>query len=197
MSLLKAKAIDPLRCPKISFINEPGDDQDGVRREFFSIAVTSLLHHKDYAMFEGQTNHLIPVNDADLLSSNLFQHAGFLIAYSVKYGSIGLPGISRSIIPFLLNPTRSIEDLELVIEDVPDLYERQLIRSVRFFFQSKDRLKSLRLQYVYPFSAWWSHMYTFFLKAGLRVDYYKNFKMVFNFCTHVTTRRWRGTLNFH
>ncbi|XP_056441380.1 uncharacterized protein LOC130378700 [Gadus chalcogrammus] len=109
---------------------------DGVSRYFLSFAMNALqsgfsinFGNADVTMlFEGQKDHLIPCASQPLLDSDLFMMAGRMVGHSFIPGGPGLAGISPAVVHMLLGG--QLETATLVLEDCPDLDQRNTIHSV-------------------------------------------------------------------
>lgn len=79
-------------------------------------------------LFEGEPDHLIPLDSEELVESNLFTVAGRMIGHSFLHSGPSFPGLSPAIIHVLFEG--SLQQTHLTVEDCPDLDIRQMLRLV-------------------------------------------------------------------
>lgn len=129
--LLKCGRLNLKAEPNVTFINEPGMDADGLTRELCDMVMANMRDGKGgIVLFEGNTDHLVPVHSEEYIASNYFKYAGKLIAHSVLHAGFGLRGLSRAISEYLVT-----EDLNSCLpylseEDIPDLEIRESLKQV-------------------------------------------------------------------
>lgn len=79
-------------------------------------------------LFEGEPDHLIPLDTDELIENKLFTVAGRMIGHSFLHSGPSFPGLSPAIIHVLF--AGSLEQTHLTIKDCPDLDIREMLRSV-------------------------------------------------------------------
>lgn len=79
------------------------------------------------AMFEGETDHLVPTTSAVLAESELFVMAGRLIGHSLINGGPTLSGISLAVVHALTSGSKELATTYLSLEDCPDIDHREII----------------------------------------------------------------------
>ena len=129
---LHKKGIDIKAIPDVEFKGEDGTDASGPTREYFFLSM-SLLATGDAAvhLFEGQTDHLMPIHCLESLDSMLFYYAGVMISHSFLHNGYPLVGVSRAVAAYII--TGSIDEAIpfIDINDVPDYELRQLLEKIR------------------------------------------------------------------
>ncbi|XP_032435724.1 uncharacterized protein LOC116730529 isoform X4 [Xiphophorus hellerii] len=93
--------------------------KQGFKMNFGNAAVT--------AMFEGETDHLVPTTSAVLAESELFVMAGRLIGHSLINGGPTLSGISLAVVHALTSGSKELATTYLSLEDCPDIDHREII----------------------------------------------------------------------
>ena len=89
---------------------------------------------KPIIIFEGQTNHCVPIHDQSFRLMGVFKAIGRIIGHCALLGGPALHGLSPAVQYYW---TYSEEDMDerpppIAIEDVPDIDYRQFIMEVRF-----------------------------------------------------------------
>lgn len=107
---------------------------EGPVREFFSILMAFIqngLYLDDpeqlTMLFEGETDHKIPVPNALLCNSGLYTSVGRMIVHSFLHGGPPLYGLSPAVLEFW---TRESISEAVTIEDIPDYDLRQALKEV-------------------------------------------------------------------
>ena len=118
---------------RVKFENEGAVGEEPVR-EFFSILMGFIqngLYLDDPGrltmLFEGETDHKIPVPNALLCNSGLYTSVGLMIAHSFLHGGPPLYGLSPAVLEFW---TRESISEVVTIEDIPDYDLRQALKEV-------------------------------------------------------------------
>ena len=118
---------------RVKFENERAVGEGPVR-EFFSILMAFVqngLYLDDPGrltmLFEGETDHKIPVPNALLCNSGLYTSVGRMIAHSFLHGGPPLYGLSPAVLEFW---TRESISEAVTIEDIPDYDLRQALKEV-------------------------------------------------------------------
>lgn len=118
---------------RVKFENERAVGEGPVR-EFFSILmgfVQNGLYLDDpeqlTMLFEGETDHKIPVPNALLCNSGLYTSVGRMIVHSFLHGGPPLYGLSPAVLEFW---TRESISEAVTIEDIPDYDLRQALKEV-------------------------------------------------------------------
>ena len=81
------------------------------------------------ALFEGQTDHLIPSLATALVDSDLFIMAGRIIGHSAVQGGPTLSGLSPAVIDALIG-NKEMARSKLSLEDCPELEHRETMALV-------------------------------------------------------------------
>ncbi len=129
--LLKCGRLNLKAEPNVIFSNEPGMDADGLTRELCHMVMANMRDGKGgIVLFEGNTDHLVPVHSEEYIASNYFKYAGQLIAHSVLHAGFGLTGLSRAISEYLVT-----EDINSCLpylseEDISDMEIRETLKQV-------------------------------------------------------------------
>lgn len=118
---------------RVKFENERAVGEGPVR-EFFSILMAFIqngLYLDDpeqlTMLFEGETDHKIPVPNALLCNSGLYTSVGRMIVHSFLHGGPPLYGLSPAVLEFW---TRESISEAVTIEDIPDYDLRQALKEV-------------------------------------------------------------------
>lgn len=83
------------------------------------------------ALFEGETDHMVPTASAVLIQSDIFVMAGRLIGHSIINGGPNLSGISLAVVHALTGGPKELPTSCLSLEDCPDIDNRLTIALVR------------------------------------------------------------------
>lgn len=76
---LKRGVLDTRKVPDKTFVGEEGIDADGLTKEFFTLIMSALASGKGgYILFEGEIDHLVPVNSEEFYQSGFFKLASLL-----------------------------------------------------------------------------------------------------------------------
>lgn len=121
IAIFKNPGFDMSKPCKIVFEDEPAIDGGGPKREYFALLLASLLSPNiPVRLFEGQSNRILPIHNADALRAHLFKVAGKMIASSVVNGGACFPHFSPAAYTYIA--TNSIQAvLDVVgVEDIPD-----------------------------------------------------------------------------
>ena len=116
---------------RVKFENERGVGEGPVR-EFFSLLIGMVqngfpLEESQLTLvFEGETDHKVPVPNALLCGGGFFKSAGRMMAHSFLHGGPPIYGISPAVVDYWCSD--SIDSL--TIEDVPDYELRQALIEV-------------------------------------------------------------------
>ena len=106
---------------KISFEGEPGIDGGGLKIEFFTIVVRSMLScSATPRLFEGRNGRFLPMHNTYALHADLFKVAGRMVASSTMQGGPGFPVFPLSVCSYFQNPTPDDLTEYLSQEDVVD-----------------------------------------------------------------------------
>ena len=121
VAFFKQRSFDFKKPLKITFEGEPGIDGGGLRREFFTIAIRSMLSPSATPrLFEGRNGRFLPMHNTDALRANLFKVAGRMVASSITQGGPGFPVFPLSVYSYFQNPTPDDLTEYLSQEDVVD-----------------------------------------------------------------------------
>ena len=124
-------------CPlNVQFISsgvfEIGIDAGGPKREFFNLLINELVRGNFNGMqvFEGETGHLLPINNYELISSHFYKMVGRMILHAIINKCQGIPGISPAVITYVVSGSRDSALEYLSIQDVPDPCLRETLNEV-------------------------------------------------------------------
>ncbi len=122
VAFFKQRNFDFKKPLKVTFEGEPAIDGGGPRREFFTIAIRSLLSPSATPrLFEGRNGRFLPMHNTDALRANLFKVAGRMVASSIMQGGPGFPVFPMSVYAYFQNPTPDDLTEYLSQDDVIDL----------------------------------------------------------------------------
>ena len=114
-------------CPlNVQFVSsgvfEMGIDAGGPKREFFHFLNTELVRGNFNGMqiFEGETGHLLPINNYELISSHFYKMVGRMILHAIINKCQGIPGLSPAIVSYVVSGSRDSVLDTLSIKDIPD-----------------------------------------------------------------------------
>ncbi|CAB4024843.1 G2 M phase-specific E3 ubiquitin- ligase [Paramuricea clavata] len=117
--------------PDVTFVGEEGIDAKGLTKELAYMIVKGLREgNKDYILFEGQANHLLPIHCEEHVQSKLFVYAGQLIAFAFLHGHIGFPGMSRALAKYIVSEDLKDAVPHICIKDIPDINTRLLVKEL-------------------------------------------------------------------
>jgi len=110
-------------------------DHGGVTREYFECCLAALptfqLHGR-YALFEGETDHLLPSTDSALLRSGVFYAIGKLMAHCLLNTGIAAYGLAKPFVQYMVTPIiDDITPFTIKPDDIPDLTFREALQIVR------------------------------------------------------------------
>ncbi len=99
-----------------------GIDAGGPKREFFHLLINELVRGNFNGMqiFEGETGHLLPINNYELISSHFYKMVGRMILHAIINKCEGIPGISPAVISYVVSGSRDSVLGCLSIQDIPD-----------------------------------------------------------------------------
>ena len=122
--------------PNVQFISsgvfEIGIDAGGPKREFFNLLINELVRGNFNGMrvFEGETGHLLPINNYELISSHFYKMVGRMILHANINKCQGIPGISPAVINYVVSGSRDSALEYLSIQDIPDPCLRETLNEV-------------------------------------------------------------------
>lgn len=119
--------------PEIEFENERGIDAGGLTREFFHLVLTRMSNgdsNTGITLFEGATDHIVPIHCSSSLDSGLFHLFGKFLAHSILHGGMGFLGMAPAVAKYIA--TRCIDDTATLVclDDIPDLEYRDYAQKV-------------------------------------------------------------------
>ena len=118
------------KVPDVTFIGDEGIDAEGVTKEFFTLAMNALTRGTGgHTMFEGGSDHLVPVISEECYQSGYFRFVGQLIAMSVLHSSIDIGGLSRALTIYMVTDVVELTSCNFSI-DVPDHCVQQALMEV-------------------------------------------------------------------
>ena len=127
----KRSDLDIKKVPDVTFIGEEGIDAEGLTKEFFTLVMNALTSGTGgYIMFEGGSDHLVPVISEEYYQSGYFRFVGELIAMSVLHSGIGIVGLSRALTTYMVTEDVELASCNLSIDDVPDYCVQQALMEV-------------------------------------------------------------------
>ena len=129
------------RPPVVYFVSEGGNDDDdlieedaadvgGPLREFFYIAIETLMSCTNPHMFEGDYGHKVPVHSQQLVLQGLFKMAGQALAHAILHGKFYIVGLARPVVVFLETGCMETACSSVTMEDVPDLEVKKMLRDI-------------------------------------------------------------------
>lgn len=128
---LKRGVLDTRKVPDITFVGEEGIDADGLTKEFFTLIISALASGKGgYILFEGEIDHLVPVNSEAFYQSGFFKYAGQLIGMSVLHSNVGLVGLSRALTTYMVTQDLGLASCHMSVKDIPDYCTQQAVTEV-------------------------------------------------------------------
>ena len=78
---LERGVLDTRKVPDITFVGEEGIDANGLTKEFFTLIMNALASGKGgYILFEGEIDHLVPVNSEEFYQSGFLSMLASLLA---------------------------------------------------------------------------------------------------------------------
>ena len=103
MAIYKRDNFDPTVPLIVRFKNQPAVDTGGVLKHFLSCIFEQMLKGVDGIppLFEEQSGHMLPVYNASLVSSNVMEYAGRVIAHSILLAEVGPQFFSDGIYKYL------------------------------------------------------------------------------------------------
>ena len=110
--------------PDIEFHNEVGIDGGGLTREYFHLVLTKLKDGDPsigITLFEGATNHIVPIHCTSSLDSGLFHLFGKILAHSILHGGMGFTGMAPAVVKFISTGSMDEAAALVSINDIPDL----------------------------------------------------------------------------
>lgn len=140
ISIFKNPSFDMSKPCKVNFEDEPSVDGGGPKREYFTLLLSSLLSPNiPVRLFEGQSNRILPIHNADALRAHLFKVAGKMIACSVVNGCPCFPHFSPAAYTYM--STSSIEAVldVITVEDIPDAEILDYIHQVSIYTKSDQK----------------------------------------------------------
>ena len=91
------------KVPDVTFIGDEGIDAEGLTKEFFTLVMNALTSGPaGHIMFEGGSDHLVPVISEECYQSGYFRFAGQLIAMSVLHRGIDIGGLSGALTIYMV-----------------------------------------------------------------------------------------------
>ena len=130
---MKRGEVDAKTMVDITFIGEEGIEAEGLTKEFFTIIMNSLKSGTGgYVLFEGASDHLLPIINEEYHQSGFFKCVGQLIAMSVLHAGFGMTGVSRALSVFIATDDMIKAACHLSVEDVPDYGVQEILREVSF-----------------------------------------------------------------
>ena len=139
--IYKTAASKPDGPPVVYFVSESGNDDDdlieedaadvgGPLREFFYIAIETLMSCTNPHMFEGDRGHKVPVHSQQLVLQGLFAMAGQALAHAILHGKFYIVGLARPVVVFLETGCMETACSSVTMEDVPDLEVKKMLRDI-------------------------------------------------------------------
>ena len=126
----KRSDLDIKKVPDVTFIGDEGIDAEGLTKEFFTLVMNALTSGTGgHIMFEGGSDHLVPVISEECYQSGYFRFAGQLIAMSVLHRGIDIGGLSGALTIYMVTDVVELASCNLLI-DVPDHCVQQALIEV-------------------------------------------------------------------
>ena len=124
-------SFNPTNPVRVTFIGEPAIDEGGPRREFFTIALATMV--EDVTMFHGPPHSKYFVHNVQGVRNRLFYFAGLFVAISLANGGPGLHCLSETVYSYMCHGLH-LKRLPCKVDDIPD----EIIKA-----------SMLKVQYVY------------------------------------------------
>ena len=122
--------LDIKKVPDVTFIGDEGIDAEGLTKEFFTLVMNALTSGTGgHIMFEGGSDHLVPVISEECYQSGYFRFAGQLIAMSVLHKGIDIGRLSGALTIYMVTDVVELASCNLSI-DVPDHCVQQALMEV-------------------------------------------------------------------
>ena len=126
----KRSDLDIKKVPDVTFIGDEGINAEGLTKEFFTLVMTALTSGTGgHIMFEGGSDHLVPVISEECYQSGYFRFVGQLIAMSVLHRGIDIGGLSRALTTYMVTDVVELASCHLSIH-VPDHCVQQALMEV-------------------------------------------------------------------
>ena len=123
--------LDIEKVPDVTLISDEGIDAGGFTKEFFtSVMNASTSGNGGYMMFEGGSDHLVPVISEEYYQSGYFTFVGQLIVMSVLQRGINIVGLSRPLTTYMVTEDVELASCNLSIDDVPDYCMEEALMEV-------------------------------------------------------------------
>ena len=133
MHIYKNPELSIRKVPDISFTGETAADVGGPTREFFYLAIDSLLkvdERSGIQLFFGVLGHMLPLCSLDALSGGCFLMAGKLLAHSILHGGSGLVGLAPSVVKYIATGSVDIAQALVTLDDLGDIELKTLLTQV-------------------------------------------------------------------
>ena len=133
MRIYKNPELSIRKVPDISFTGETAADVGGPTREFFYVAIDSLLkvdERSGIQLFFGVLGHMLPLCSLDALSGGCFLMAGKLLAHSILHGGSGLVGLAPSVVKYIATGSVDIAQALVTLDDLGDIELKTLLTQV-------------------------------------------------------------------
>ena len=122
--------LDIKKVPDVTFFSDEGIDAEGLTKEFFTLLMNALTSGtRGHIMFEGGSDHLVPVISEECYQSGYFRFVGQLIGMSVLHRGIDIGGLSRALTTYMVTDVVELASCNLSI-DVPDHCVQQALMKV-------------------------------------------------------------------
>ena len=133
MRIYKNPGLSIRKVPDISFTGETAADVGGPTREFFHVAIDSLVkvdERSGIQLFFGVVGHMLPLCSLDALSGGCFLMAGKLLAHSTLHGGSGLVGLAPAVVKYIATGSVDIAQALVTMDDLGDIELKTLLTSV-------------------------------------------------------------------
>ena len=127
MRIYKNPELSIRKVPDISFTGETAADVGGPTREFFYVAIDSLVkvdERSGIQLFFGVLGHMLPLCSLDALSGGCFLMAGKLLAHSILHGGSGL------VVKYIATGSVDIAQALVTLDDLGDIELKTLLTQV-------------------------------------------------------------------
>lgn len=103
LGIYKKPTFDPTSPLTIRFKGQPAVDTGGVLKQFFSCLFQQMITGVDglEALFEGEQGHFLPIYNSSIISSNIMEYVGKMIAHGIVLANTGPQFFSRVIYNYL------------------------------------------------------------------------------------------------
>ena len=112
-------------------MGEDGSEASGPTHEYFYLSMARLASGDDNLhLFQGETDHLVPIDCIKSYDSLLFYYADLLISHSVLHEGYPIVGLSQAAVAYIVTGSFDEAVQYLTVKDIPDLEIRNILQRV-------------------------------------------------------------------